>query len=97
MDNNARLVAGIIFFCVALTGMILANLFTVMMIGEINRKRADANQISYFGYTFGKIRRIFREYHASYPDGRLNIYTHLAFGVAAICLISMAICFRIIG
>lgn len=67
MENNARLVAGIVFFCVALTGMILANLFIVMMIGEINRKRSDADQISYFGYAFGKGRRIFREYHALYP------------------------------
>jgi hypothetical protein len=37
-------------------------------VGEINRKRQDGNLISYFGFTFGKLRRIFHEYRSLFPN-----------------------------
>ncbi|MFZ1973968.1 MAG: hypothetical protein WAU89_14050 [Candidatus Acidiferrales bacterium] len=94
---NPRTILGAISFCLALSGMVTANLFVTMMIGEINRKRQDGNLVSYFGFTFPKMQRIFREYRSSYPDGKLHFYALTAFAVAAICLVIVAVCLRIIG
>jgi hypothetical protein len=73
------------------------DMFLTMMIGEINRKRQDGSLVSYFGFTFPKMLRIFAEYHRSYPEGNLRIYTLTAFALAIIGLVSVAVCLRIIG
>ncbi|MCI0550106.1 MAG: hypothetical protein L0287_04055, partial [Anaerolineae bacterium] len=75
----------------------LANMFLMMMIGEINRKRQEGNLISYFGFAFPKMLRIFREYRSSYPDGKLHIYSLATFAIAMSALISVAVCISIIG
>jgi hypothetical protein len=72
-------------------------MFLTMIIGEINRKRQEGNVISYFGFTFPKLLRIFREYRKSYPDGKLHIYSLAAFAIAMIALISVGVCIGIIG
>jgi hypothetical protein len=97
MQLTARTVIGIISFCVAMTGLFLANMFLFMMIGAINRKRRDGNLVSYFGFTFQKMLRIFREYRNSYPDENAHIYALAAFALAIIGLISVAVCLRVIG
>jgi len=94
---SSRVVAGIVSFCVALTGLFLANMFLTMMIGEINRKRQDQNQVSYFGFTFPKLLRVLGEYRSSYPNGNMHFYALSAFTLAIIGLISVAVCLRIIG
>lgn len=53
--------------------IILSGMFNLMMIGEINRRRENEKQISYFGYTFGKQIEILKEYRRYYPGGRLHI------------------------
>ena len=73
MQINLWLVIGIIAFGLALSGVILANMFVIMMIGEINRKREDGKLISYFGFTPPKTMRIFDEYRRLYPNGKLHI------------------------
>ena len=70
---STRIITGIISFCVALTGLFLSNLFLTMMIGEINRKRQDGNLVSYFGFTFPKVLRVFGEYRSSYPNGNMHL------------------------
>ena len=62
MLMNARVITGIVSFSLALTGLFLANMFLAMMIGEISRKRQDGSLVSYFGFTFPKMWRIFGEY-----------------------------------
>ena|GEM_PF-3709943 len=57
-----------------MTGVFLKNMFLIMMIGEINRKRQEGNLVSYFGFIFPKMLQIFREYRSSYPDGKLHFY-----------------------
>lgn len=94
---SGRAIAGIVSLCLALTGLFLANMFLMMMIGELNRKRDEGDLISYFGFTFPKMLRIFDEYRHSYPAGRLRIYALVAFGFAMIGLISAAVCLRIVG
>jgi hypothetical protein len=71
MQVNAKVITGTIAFCIAVTGVIVANMFMTMMIGEINRKRQHDRQVSYFGFTPFKTQRIFDEYRRSYPEGRL--------------------------
>lgn len=94
---SARTITGIILFCIAMTGVVMGNAFVMMMIGEINRKRPPENQVSYFGYTFPKTRRIFREYANSYPSGNLHIFFLVSLLVAMAALIGFGVCFHIIG
>jgi hypothetical protein len=94
---NTRVITGIISFCFTLTGLFLANMLLIMMVGEINRKRQDETLVSYVGFTFPKMLRIFREYRTSYPNGKLHIYASAAFAFAMIGLVSVAVCLRIIG
>ena len=94
---NARVITGMISYCLALTGLFVANMLLTMMIGKINRKRQNGNLVSYLGYTFPKILRIFSEYRASYPRGSLHVYALTAFALAMIDLIIVAVCFHIIG
>ena len=65
---STRVIIGIASFCAVMTGLILANMFLFMMIGEINRKRAEGNLVSYFGFAFPKMQRIFSEYRIKYPN-----------------------------
>jgi hypothetical protein len=64
-------IAGVLFL-VAVSGVITANMVLYMMIGEVNRKRSDQDQISYFGFWIGKLALIVHEYRRLYPRGRLN-------------------------
>ncbi len=87
---SQHLVVGLVSFSLALTGLFLTNLFLVMMVGEINRKRVEGNQVSYFGYTFPKIVRIFNEYRSSHPEGKKHIYAIVAFAFAIAGLVGVA-------
>ena len=69
---NIRLIMSIVSFCLAMSGVFLGNMFMMMIIGEINRKRTDG--MSYFGFTPSKMIAIFKEYRKSYPKGRLHVY-----------------------
>jgi tellurite resistance protein TehA-like permease len=97
MQLSPRTITGIVSLCVAITGLFVANIYLTMMIGELNRKRQDGSHVSYVGFTFPKILRIFGEYRRSYPDGRMHIYALTAFALAIIGLVNVAVCIRIIG
>jgi hypothetical protein len=87
---NHHLALGLVFFGLAITGLFLANIFLTMMIGDLNRKRAENNLVSYFGYSFPKIFRIFREYRSVYPKGTKDTYAIVAFALAIAGLIGVA-------
>ena len=97
MQMSIRAITGIISFCVSFSGVILANLFVTMMIGEINRKREEGKLVSYFGFTFPKVVLVFHEYRRSYPRGNLHIYALVAFAVGMIGLSVVIVCLHIIG
>lgn len=80
-----------------MTGVFLGNMFIVMMIGEINRKRQEGNLVSYFGFTFPKMLRIFGEYRSSYPNGKIHFYAFAALALVLVGAIGVAVCLRIIG
>ncbi|MGB6192042.1 MAG: hypothetical protein WBF42_06225 [Terracidiphilus sp.] len=86
---STRVIVGIASLCAATTGLIVANMFLYMMIGEINPKRAEGNLVSYFGFAFPKMQRIFSEYSVKYPSGRLHIYALLAFAAAMVGLLGV--------
>jgi|SRR5580698_1194393 hypothetical protein len=94
---SARTLAGIVLFCISMTGVFLANLFFFMMIGEVNRKRPDGEQISYFGHHYFKTKRIFGEYRTFYPESNIHIYMLISSAVAFSGLVGVAVCTRIIG
>ena len=91
------MVAGIVLFCVAMTGLAIANLFWYELIGEVNRKREDGNLVSYFGFTFFKMTAIVDEYRKILPTGRAHVYMFVAFAFLVAGLIAFAVCARIIG
>jgi hypothetical protein len=94
---SPRIEIALASFCIAMSGLFIANLFLTIMIAEINRKRQDGNMVSYLGFTFPKMLRIFKEYRALYPNGYAHVYSLTAFAFAMMGLISVAICLRIVG
>jgi hypothetical protein len=88
------LVIGIIAFCAAISGVILANMFVLMMIGEINRKKEDGKLISYFGFTPPKTLQIFGEYRRLYPNGKLHIYALAMFALGMIALFVVVVGYK---
>ena len=49
------------------TSAIVFALVLIMMIGEINRKRADDNQVAYLGVSLPKVEQVYREYRRQGP------------------------------
>ena len=94
---SGRVIIGIAAFCIAGTAVFLGNMLTMIMIGEINRKRREGDLVGYFGFTPQKSRMIVREYRRHYPDGKLHIYSYLALAAAVAGMIIVAVCARIIG
>ena len=94
---STRVIIGIASLCAATTGLIVANMFLYMMVGEINRKRTEENLVSYFGFAFPKMQRIFSEYRVKYPDGRLHIYALIAFAAAMVGVLGVVRAFGFFG
>jgi hypothetical protein len=78
-------------------GVFLGNKLTAIMIREVNRKRPEGDQLSYFAFTPQKSRMIVREYRRLYPDGNLHTYSYLALAAVVAGMITAAVCTRIIG
>ena len=89
--------AGIVLFCIFMTGIFLANILLYMMIGEVNRERRDSNLVSYFWFTLPKMFRIVGEYRRLYPESNIHIYMLISSAVAFASLTGAAVCARIIG
>lgn len=45
--TNSTVIAGIILICLGVSATIIAIMFPIMMIGEINRQRTEENLIPY--------------------------------------------------
>jgi hypothetical protein len=93
---STTVVVALISLCLMISGFVSANMFLLMMIGEINRQRQEGDLISYFGFTPLKTLRIFREYRRLYPDGKLHVYSLISFAIAVISLIIVWECLHII-
>jgi hypothetical protein len=94
---SPRMLAGVVLFCIFMTGVFLANMFQFMMIGEVNRKRPDGDQVSYFGHHYFKTKRIFGEYRKLHPEGAIHVYMLISVAVAFGSLVGVAVCTRVIA
>lgn len=92
MQMSLKVIITVIAFCVAMSGVVLANMFFIMMIGEINRKRQEGKLISYFGYTPTKVQRVLAEYRSLYPIGKFRTYYLLAVALVVIGVATLAVC-----
>ena len=66
-------VSAVILFALAVSCAVLSSFVLWQEIGEVNRKLADAEQISYWGMHPAKMARIKREYVRWYPSGKLDL------------------------
>jgi hypothetical protein len=71
IEMSVRLVAGIVLFCVWMTGLVMGNISIYRMIGEVNRNSRRSRSFSYFGFWAGKTMSIISEYRRLYPEGKL--------------------------
>ena len=94
---STRLLVGIAFFSTAMTGCFLGNTFQLMMIGEVNRKKPEDQQISYFWFDTSKIVRIFKEYRAFYPEGKLHLAALSCIALGGVGMTGVAVCLGIVG
>src|SRR5437588_457960 len=95
--SSIRVIAGIIFFCIGASAATAASMFTIMMIGEINRQRTEDNLIPYFSFTPPKMLRIFSEYRRLYPNGRLHLYAIAVFISALTGLLFVGACLVLVS
>jgi hypothetical protein len=56
-----------VFFGTASSACAISSHILLAMVGEVNRKRDDNSQISYFGFSWPTV---WREYRILYPNGR---------------------------
>jgi len=86
---TTRIIFAIAAFSLATTCMISAGFVMYAMIGKVNRKLPDNDQIGYLGFYWSKMMRIFREYRRLYPDGHLaglhKTLTAAGFVLVALC------------
>jgi hypothetical protein len=78
---RAYLITVCVLFSAATIGILLSNLFMLVVVGELNKKRQKSNQLSFILLTPWKIAAIAKEYRLRYPHGRFVRY-------ATVCLIA---------
>jgi len=86
-----------ISFSIFLAGCFCANLFLMMIVRELNERRQESNAVSYVGWTFPKVSRVFREYREINPTGRLAAYSLTGFGAMVLGLVGTAIALGFFG
>jgi len=83
---KAYLIAVCVLFSFATIGILLSNLFMMVVVGELNKRRQRSNQLSFILLTPWRISAIAREYRMRCPQGRFLRY-------AGICLVAGVVFF----
>lgn len=83
-------VPAIVLLSLASAFGLFANAVLYAMVGEINRKLPDNQQIGYFTWYPSKERRVFKEYKRLYPTGRLSLYFKLWLALSLTSLLGCA-------
>jgi hypothetical protein len=86
-------IAAGVLFCLATLGIFLSNLFLIVIIGELNKRRHQSNQLSAFFLMPWRISAIFNEYRLRYPDGRFLRYVYVCLFVGMACFLASVIVF----
>jgi hypothetical protein len=85
------LIAALVAFLLGMTGIVLGNMFWFMIVGEVNRRKTDAEQVSYFGNHFAKAQNVLGEYRKHYPNGKLHFYLYGAITLAVAGIVAAAL------
>lgn len=80
---SSLLISSAIYFSIALSGVVYANIAFTMIVKEVNRRHSDKEQFSYFGFTPAKAIRILGKYGREYPDGKLLLFTTVSLSLSA--------------
>ena len=70
-------------FCAAVGFAVVANLVFYAMIGQVNRKLGENEQISFFGFDPGILFKVHRAHKGFYPKSSLRLWLH-ALGTLAV-------------
>lgn len=93
MQLNLWYVPAALLFLVGLAGSIFFEIYTVRMIGTINRARPGEPPISTFGwYGIERYVLIYREYRRLAPDGTLHTARRIAFTVSCVGYMGCWLC-----
>jgi hypothetical protein len=82
---NSWQVTAVVLFVLSTVFGLISNFVLFAIIGEVNRKLPDEQQISYLGWHLAKYMRTIGEYRRLYPGGRLVQY-HFGFFALAMSL-----------
>ena len=77
------------FFVLGVGCAFVVTMLLTMMIGEINRKKADSETISYIGFHLLKMLTILSEYKRLYPKGRLRVQLAGALVIQVIAFVGL--------
>ena len=94
---NIRMLVGLTFFAIAMTGIALGNFFWFRMISEVNRGRSHDGQFSHLGSNIIKNTDVLAAYRKAYPNGRTHIHAACSIGMAVAGFVALAIWVRMIG
>jgi len=67
-----------VLFACAVSCAVLANMTALIIIGKLNRKLSDEQQLSYVRWSLAEITRLYRRL---YPRGRLVLLMHVFGGL----------------
>ena len=87
---TSSLVIPLIMFTAAVSLVLIENFILFAIIGEVNRKLPENEQIGYLFWYPGKFGRIKRRYHEFYPNGRLLSAFYACVIVSIILLLATA-------
>lgn len=94
---SARIELAVLAFGIAMTCTIVANLLWFKLIGAVNRRRPNAEQVSYWGFTYFKLIATVDEYRRSYPKGRIHVLMYLLVALMALSMITVAVSLSFVG
>lgn len=87
----------ILLFLAAQGFIIASGYMMIVMIGEVNRKLPEKEQISYLFSTYAKFSKVLSEYRRFYPGGPLATSFRLCLILGMLCLIAFAWQFGFFG
>jgi hypothetical protein len=70
---HISLIAAILFM-LALSCAVLANMLMLIVIGKVNRRLPDQEQIAYFSWSMKKVNHLYKQFH---PQGKLIIAAYV--------------------
>jgi hypothetical protein len=77
-------------FAAAVTLVLVANFIVYAMVGEVNRKLSDAEQLKYLVWYPGKLADLKRRYREFYPGSRLILAFNLCVASSALLVLAVA-------